>query len=93
MAKEANEALPASSGVDGLIAKLRDEGVSAGREEAEKIVADARAKANEIVETFREESSSAVAELIPPVAQRAHRIAEFRSEWSKAEYRPPWTKR
>ena len=56
MAKEANEALPASSGVDGLIAKLRDEGVSAGREKAEQIVADARAKANEIVEKANKEA-------------------------------------
>ena len=50
MANAANEVPLPSSGVDALIAKLRDQGVAAGRGEAEKIVAAARAEARQIVE-------------------------------------------
>ena len=49
MAKAAKE-IPPAHGVDALIAKLRDEGVSAGRGEAEKIIADARAQAKQIID-------------------------------------------
>ncbi|MDJ0949605.1 MAG: V-type ATP synthase subunit E family protein [Alphaproteobacteria bacterium] len=56
MAKEAREAPPPSSGVDALIAKLRDEGVSAGRGEADKIIADAKAQAKEIVDKANAEA-------------------------------------
>lgn len=38
-----------ASGVETLISRLRDEGVSAGRSEAERLVADAQAQAREIV--------------------------------------------
>ena len=56
MAKALNEALPPASGVDALIAKLRDEGVSAGRGEADKIIADARAQAAEIIDKAKAEA-------------------------------------
>ena len=39
-----------SSGVDSLIARLREEGVSAGRSEADKIVSEARAEAKRILD-------------------------------------------
>ena len=45
-----------SSGVDALIARLRDEGVSAGREEADDLVAEANAKSRQIVEKANEEA-------------------------------------
>ena len=47
---------PVSSGVDALIARLREDGVSAGRSDAEKIVADARAQAKRIVDAATEEA-------------------------------------
>ncbi len=40
----------ASSGVDALIAKLQQEGIAAGQEKAEKIVADAQKRAEWIIE-------------------------------------------
>ena len=45
-----------SHGVDALIAKLRDEGVSAGRDEAAKIVAEAKTKAKQILNKANEEA-------------------------------------
>lgn len=39
-----------SSGVDALISRLRDEGVSTGRREAERLVSEAQAHAREILE-------------------------------------------
>jgi len=56
MAQEANQAPAPSSGVDALIAKLRDEGVSAGRGEADKILADAKAKEKQILEKAKREA-------------------------------------
>lgn len=61
MAKAAKQELPPASGVDVLIAKLRDEGVSAGRDEAEKIVAEARAKAKAIVDKAKTEAKEHLA--------------------------------
>lgn len=61
MAKAAKQELPPASGVDALIAKLRDEGVSAGRDEAEKIVAEARAKSKAIVEKAKTEAKAHLA--------------------------------
>lgn len=49
MAKD-NSALQVSSGVEALIERLHDEGVAAGQERAEKIVADAEHQAAWIVE-------------------------------------------
>lgn len=48
MAKQSLDQQPLSSGVDALIARLRDEGVSAGRSEADRILSDAKAQAQEI---------------------------------------------
>jgi len=50
MAGHATDDKKLSSGVDELIAKLRDEGVSAGRAEADSIVGDARAQAKKILD-------------------------------------------
>jgi len=44
------EATPAASGVEALIARLRDEGVAAGRAEAERIVAEAESRARRAIE-------------------------------------------
>lgn len=49
MADQPNE-LRTASGVDGLISRLRDEGVDAGRREAERLVREAQAHAREILE-------------------------------------------
>ena len=51
-----NQSQPPSQGIDALIARLREQGVSAGREEAEKIVADARAMATQIVDKAKQEA-------------------------------------
>jgi len=51
-----NQSQHPSQGIDALIARLREQGVSAGREQAEKIVAEARAMAKEIVDKAREEA-------------------------------------
>ena len=61
MAKAAKQELPPASGGDALIAKLRDEGVSAGRDEAEKIVAEARAKSKAIVDKAKTEAKAHLA--------------------------------
>jgi V/A-type H+/Na+-transporting ATPase subunit E len=45
-----------SSGVDALIARLRDEGVLAGRAEADDLVTEAKARARQIVEKANEEA-------------------------------------
>ncbi len=77
MAKDAKQALPATSGVDELIAKLRDEGVSAGRDEADKILADARAKASRIVDKANKEAHEHL--------EAAHKEAEsYRSAGEEA---------
>ena len=56
MAGTANEPAVPSHGIDSLIAKLRDQGVSAGRSEGEKIIADARAKAKQIVDRANDDA-------------------------------------
>ncbi len=61
MAKALNEALSPASGVDALIAKLRDEGVSAGRGEADRIIADAQAEAKRIVDKAKAEAKEHLA--------------------------------
>ncbi len=58
MTNEATETPVASSGVDVLIAKLREQGVSAGRSEGDRIVAEAQAKAKQIVDKAREEAKN-----------------------------------
>ncbi len=57
MAKQ-QPAEPVSSGVDALIARLREDGVSAGRSDAEQIVADARAQAKRILDEATAEAKS-----------------------------------
>ncbi len=49
-----------SSGVDSLIKRLREEGTSAGKQEAEKIVAAAEAKAQAILEKANAEARATV---------------------------------
>lgn len=69
MAEEAQEGTGAARGVDALIAKLREEGVSAGRADAERIrseaeaeakriLAQAQAKAKEHIEAARKETDA-----------------------------------
>ena len=50
MADQDTANTPASSGVDALITRLRDEGVAAGRELADQLLADARQQAHAIIE-------------------------------------------
>ncbi|MEN8131310.1 MAG: hypothetical protein ABFS45_14180 [Pseudomonadota bacterium] len=45
-----------SSGVEALIARLRDEGVTAGRKEAQRIVKEAETRANWILKQAKEEA-------------------------------------
>lgn len=47
-----------SSGVQALVSRLRDEGVQAGRDEADRILNDARREAAEILEAARKEAES-----------------------------------
>ncbi|MGB5279626.1 MAG: hypothetical protein WBO73_07240 [Gammaproteobacteria bacterium] len=56
MADTVDQSLPPSQGVDALIARLREQGVAAGREEGDKIVAEARVIAKRIVGKAREEA-------------------------------------
>ena len=56
MAKQTADPKPISSGVDALIARLRDEGVSSGRSEAERILNEARAEAKRIVDKANAEA-------------------------------------
>ena len=52
----AEETKSTSSGVDGLIARLKDEGVQAGRQEAEKIKKEAQERASKIVADAKAEA-------------------------------------
>lgn len=49
-----------ASGVEELIARLRDQGVSAGRSQAERLVADARAEAQRTIEQARAQADQIV---------------------------------
>lgn len=49
---------PVASGVETLIARLRDEGVAAGREEANRIVAQAEARARWMLEQAEQEADT-----------------------------------
>lgn len=60
MAKSARE-LPPASGVDALIAKLRDEGVAAGRGEAERILSEAQVEARRILDKANAEAKEHLA--------------------------------
>ncbi len=61
MASEAREENGTSRGVDTLIAKLRDEGVAAGKKEADRIIADARAEAMKILDKAQTEARAHIA--------------------------------
>ena len=61
MAAEAQEDNGTSKGVDALITKLRDEGVAAGREEAERIVSAARGEAAKILDRAQREAKAHIA--------------------------------
>lgn len=50
-----------AAGVEALLARLRDEGVGAGRAEAERLVSEARARARTIVETAEAEAKARLA--------------------------------
>ena len=56
MADTAKQSTPPSQGIDALIDRLREQGVSAGREEAEKIIAEAKARAKQMVDQAKEEA-------------------------------------
>lgn len=64
-----------SSGVQALIDRLRDDGVEAGRKEAERIVAEAHERAAQIVEEARAEAK----------AQREQAAAEIEAERKAAQ--------
>jgi V/A-type H+-transporting ATPase subunit E len=55
------QAQQTASGVEALIARLREEGVLAGRGEAERLVADAQAQARALVEKAEAEAKAKVA--------------------------------
>lgn len=48
------------SGVDELIAKLRDDGVNAGKDEAQRLVSDAQAKASSLVANAKSEADTMI---------------------------------
>jgi V/A-type H+-transporting ATPase subunit E len=56
----AESSSPVAAGVQELIAKLRGEGVDAGREEAARILAEARRRAGEILEDAQREAADTV---------------------------------
>ncbi len=58
MSKAAKEALPPASGVDALIAKLREQGVTKGRGEADKIVEKAKAEAKKILDKAKKDAQA-----------------------------------
>jgi V/A-type H+-transporting ATPase subunit E len=67
----------ATSGVEALIGRLRDEGVAEGRNRAEKIVAEAQARAKWLVDQAKEEADK--------LRQTAHEEAErFRKAGEEA---------
>ncbi len=66
-----NENSPVAAGVETLIARLRDEGVAEGREEAKRLVAEAEARARWMIEQAEQEANTLRSE-----AQRA--AARFR---------------
>jgi V/A-type H+-transporting ATPase subunit E len=53
-----SEQLPSASGVEALIRRLQSEGVAAGREEADRILGEARAQAAALLEAARGEAEA-----------------------------------
>ncbi len=78
----ANEATQTSSGVESLISRIRDQGVQAGREEAERVLSEARREAARTLEAARKEveamraSASAEIEAEKTAAMEALHMAE-----------------
>jgi V/A-type H+-transporting ATPase subunit E len=78
----ANEAHHTSAGVEALISRIRDQGVQAGREEAERLLGKARREAAEVLKAARAEaealhaSASAEIEAEKTAAMEALRMAE-----------------
>lgn len=81
MVHKSDAALSTASGVETLISRLRDEGVEAGRQEAERLVGEARAHAREILDkaeaqaTAVRETARAEAEALRRAGEDALRIA------------------
>ena len=57
-----------SSGVENLIQRLRDQGVEAGQERAEKIVLDAQKRAEWVLDEAKLEAQQIIAEAKKPPA-------------------------
>lgn len=57
------------SGVDELIAKLRDNGVNAGRDEAQRMVSDAQTKAASIVSKAKSEATALITDARTAIAK------------------------
>jgi V/A-type H+-transporting ATPase subunit E len=57
----ATQAERTASGIEALIARLRDEGVAEGRAEAERLIAEANARARAILDGAEQEASSKLA--------------------------------
>jgi V/A-type H+-transporting ATPase subunit E len=78
----ANDATQTSSGVESLISRIRDQGVQAGREEADRVLSEARREAARTLEAARKEvetmraNASAEIEAEKTAAMEALRMAE-----------------
>lgn len=66
-----------SKGVDQLIARLRDEGVSQGEQEAEKIVGDAKQQAQEILDKANKDANTLL-------SQAREKAAEYKAAGESA---------
>ena len=65
----ADEATQTSSGVEALINRLRDDGVKAGRAESERMLADARREAADLVAKAQAEADALLAEAAKQIAK------------------------
>lgn len=78
---KAEQTIETSSGVEALIQRLKDQGVAAGQEKAERIVADAQMRAESIIEKAEREAqqllshAKAETELIRAAGQDAVKLA------------------
>lgn len=70
MSPKASETGPVSSGVEALIARLREEGVAQGRAEAERIIAQARGEAERLLQ----ETEQTAAEMIATARAEVERL-------------------
>ncbi len=78
----ANEAHKPSAGVEALISRIRDQGVQAGRDEADRVLGEARREAARILEVAKKETEAMRADASEEIAaektaaMEALRIAE-----------------